>query len=68
MSLKSRSEIYDRLEKLVYEFSAEQDNLAGLSGRESTEVIAEKFAKWLQAGAIETIRDSDKARTGKVFL
>jgi hypothetical protein len=68
MSLKSRSTIYDRLEKLVYDFAAIQDDdETGLTGKEPTEIIAARFSKWLTGQAILKSETVGSPRVGKVF-
>lgn len=68
MSLKSRSEIYDRLERLLYAFAAQQDDTpTGLNGKESLEAIAERFIVWLGDDGMK-ICQQDVPRKGKVFL
>jgi hypothetical protein len=68
MSLKSRSTIYDRLEKLVYDFAAIQDeDETGLNGKEPIEIIAARFTKWLTGKAILKAETVGSPRVGKVF-
>lgn len=69
MSLKSRSVIYDRLEKLLYDFAAIQDDdETGLNGKESIEIIGHRFSKWLSINATEVEAGNTKPRVGKVFM
>lgn len=68
MSLKSRSAIYDRLEKLAYDFAAIQDDdETGLTGKEPIEIIAHRFSKWLIAQAAIGDETIGSPRVGKVF-
>jgi hypothetical protein len=71
MSLKSRSLIYDRLEKLIEEFaSIQDDDETGLTGKEPNEIIGQRFGKWVMA---KMPMDGDERhvgspRVGKVHM